>query len=65
LVVGRSGSETVCSEVAFGQSGFCLDNTDESKGKVGLCSETEERQAHELSEAVEECGKHHCSQGVR
>jgi hypothetical protein len=50
LVVGRFGSESECSAVAFGQFGFCLDNAAESNGKIGLCSDAEERQSHELSE---------------
>lgn len=35
----------------IGLFGSCSDNADVFKGKLGLCSETEEWQAHELSEA--------------
>lgn len=64
-MVGGSGSDAECSELVIGLFGSCSDNTDVFKGKLGLCSETEEWQAHELSEPVEECRKPHCSQGVQ
>jgi len=51
LIVGKNGSDSEYTAVAFGQSGFCLDNADEATGMFGLGFVAEERPAQEMSEA--------------
>jgi hypothetical protein len=51
LVAGKNGSDLEYSTVAFGLSGFCLDDADEATGMFGLCSVAKERPAQEMTEA--------------